>query len=158
MDCSPPGSIGVCPWGLSRQEYWSELPFPPPGDLCDPGFEPTSLGPPALAGGFFPTVPRGKARKLDITCQLKSLKIFFYSRSLLVIYLYIAMCTCQSGGSVVKNPPASAGDAKDAGSIPGSGRSSGAGHTNPLQYCSLENPIDRGASWAVHGVTKFRHD
>ena len=77
--------------------------------------------------------------------------------SLLVIYLNIAMCTCQSDGSVIKNP-ASAGDAKDAGSVPGSRRSPGAGHSNPLQYSCLENPIDRGAWWAVHGVTKFRRD
>ena len=38
---------------FSRQEYWSELPCPPPGDLPDPGMEPASLMPPALAGGFF---------------------------------------------------------------------------------------------------------
>ena len=39
--------------GLSRQEYWSGLPHPSPGDLPDPGIEPTSLKFPALAGGFF---------------------------------------------------------------------------------------------------------
>jgi len=56
---------------------------------------------------------------------------------------------------VVKNPPANAGDARDAGSIPGSGRSSGGGKGNPLQYSCLENPVDRGAWWAtVHGVTQ----
>ena len=41
--------------GFSRQEYWSGLPFPPPGDLPDPGIEPASLMPPALAGRFFTT-------------------------------------------------------------------------------------------------------
>ena len=41
--------------GFSRQEYWSELPFPPLGDLPDSGIEPTSLTSPALAGGFFTT-------------------------------------------------------------------------------------------------------
>ena len=41
--------------GFSRQEYWSGLPCPPPGFLSDPGFEPTSLRPPALAGRFFTT-------------------------------------------------------------------------------------------------------
>ena len=46
------------------------------------------------------------------------------------------------GGSVVKNPPASAGDD---GSIPGSGRSLGEGNGNPLQYSCLGNPVDRGA-------------
>ena len=45
---------------FSRQEYWSELPFPPPGDLPDPGIEPTSLASPVLAGGFFTTAPPGK--------------------------------------------------------------------------------------------------
>ena len=39
--------------GFSRQEYWSGLPCPPPGDLPDPGIEPVSLLSPALAGGFF---------------------------------------------------------------------------------------------------------
>jgi len=53
---------------------------------------------------------------------------------------------------VVKNPPANAGDM---GLIPGSGRSSREGDSNPLQYSSLENPMDRGA-WpaTVHGVAK----
>ena len=47
--------------GFSRQEYWSRLPFPPPGDLPDPGNEPKSLVSPALPGGFFTTEPPGKA-------------------------------------------------------------------------------------------------
>ena len=46
---------------------------------------------------------------------------------------------------VVKNPPANAGDVKDAGLIPGSGRSPGGEHGNPLQCSCLENPLDRGA-------------
>ena len=59
------------------------------------------------------------------------------------------------GGSVVKNPPANAGDIRDTGSIPGSGRSSGGGHGNPLQYSCLENPMDRRAWQAtVHRITK----
>ena len=53
---------------------------------------------------------------------------------------------------VVKSPPANVGDA---GSIPGSGRSPGSRHDNPLWYSCLENPMDRGAWWAtVHGVAK----
>ena len=56
---------------------------------------------------------------------------------------------------VVKNPPASAGDIRDAGSIPESGGSPGGGHGDPLQYSCLENPMDGGAWRAtVHGVTK----
>ena len=56
---------------------------------------------------------------------------------------------------MVENLPANAGDIRDAGSIPGLGRSSGGGHGNPFQYSCLENPMDRGAQWAtVHGVAK----
>ena len=56
---------------------------------------------------------------------------------------------------VVNNPSANAGDARDLGSIPGLKRSPGGGHGNPLQYSCLENPMDRGAWWAmVYRVTK----
>ena len=58
---------------------------------------------------------------------------------------------------VVKNLPANAGDIRDVGLIPGSGRSPGGGNGNPLQYSCLGNPMDRGAWWAtVHGVAKSR--
>ena len=58
---------------------------------------------------------------------------------------------------VIKNPPATAGDARDTGSIPGSGRSPGGGHGNPVKYSCLENPIDKGVWWVtVHGITKSR--
>ena len=57
------------------------------------------------------------------------------------------------GGSVVKNPPANAGDR---GLIPGSGRSLGEGSGNPLQYSCLGNPMDRGAWRAtVYGVAQL---
>ena len=56
---------------------------------------------------------------------------------------------------VVKNPPADAGELRDMGSTPGSGRSSGGGHGNLLQYSCLENPMDREALWATaQRVTK----
>ena len=59
------------------------------------------------------------------------------------------------GGSVVKNPPANAGNSGDIGLIPGSGRSPGEGNGNPLQYSCLGNPMDRGVLWATdHGVAK----
>ena len=56
---------------------------------------------------------------------------------------------------MVKNPPANAGDVRDAGSIPGWGRSPGGGHGSPLRCSCLENPVDGGA-WraAVQGVAK----
>ena len=46
--------------GFSRQEYWSGLPFPPPGELPDPGIEPTSPTSPVLAGKFFISASPGK--------------------------------------------------------------------------------------------------
>ena len=46
---------------------------------------------------------------------------------------------------MVKNLPAYAGDIRDVGWVPGSGRSPGGGHDNPFQYSCLENPMDRGA-------------
>ena len=53
---------------------------------------------------------------------------------------------------VVKNPPANAGDLRDADLIPGSGRSPREGNDNPLQYSCLKNPLDRGVWCAtVHG-------
>ena len=56
---------------------------------------------------------------------------------------------------MVKNPPANAGDTRDAGSVPGSERSPGEGSGNPLQYSCLENFMDRGAWRAtVHEVAK----
>ena len=59
------------------------------------------------------------------------------------------------GGSVVKNPPANKGDARDMGLISESGRSPGVGIVNPLQYSCLENSMGRGAWRAtVYGVTK----
>ena len=59
------------------------------------------------------------------------------------------------GGTVVKNPLVSEADTGDTGSIPGSGRSPGGGHGNPLQHSCLENSMDRGA-WrgTAHGVSK----
>ena len=50
---------------------------------------------------------------------------------------------------VVQNPPANAGDVRDAGSVPGSRRLPAGGHSYPLQYSCLENPMDRGAQGLV---------
>ena len=56
MDCSPPGSSVR---GIFRQEYWNELPFPPPGDLPDPGIELTS---PALQEDSLPLSHQGSPK------------------------------------------------------------------------------------------------
>ena len=63
---------------ISRQEYWSGLPFPSPGDLPDPGIEPESLVSPALAGGFFTTEPPGKPPLSEGLCSNIWVKIFLF--------------------------------------------------------------------------------
>ena len=60
---------------------------------------------------------------------------------------------------VVKNPPASAGDVREVGSVLRWGGSPGGGNGTPPQYSCLENPTDRGAWWAtVCGFARVRHD
>ena len=71
------------------------------------------------------------------------------------VYYETVLCQGFPGGTMVKNRPANAGDARDMGLIPGLGRSPGEGNGNPLQYSCLENFMDRGACWwTVHVVTK----
>ena len=57
---------------------------------------------------------------------------------------------------MVNNPLANAGEAGDSGSIPGSGRSSGEGNDNPLEYSCLENSMDRGTWWAIQSMVLQR--
>ena len=118
--------------GFPRQEYWSGLLIPLPGDLPSPGIELLSL---TLAGGFFTTgiLYLGSPCKGAIILQLRIERGF-------------------PGGSDGKE---SAWIAGDPGSISGLGRCPGKGHDNPLQYSCLVNPMDRGAWQAtVHGVAK----
>ena len=80
---SHPSRVGLdtTPWtvllqvsqsmGFSRQEHWSRLLFPSPGDLLDPEIEPTSLVPQALAGRFFTTEPLGNISCLNKPIALK---------------------------------------------------------------------------------------
>ena len=67
---------------------------------------------------------------------------------------------CFPGGAVVKNLPASVRDTRDAGSIPGSGRSSGVRNSNPLQYFCLRNLMNRGAWKTIQsmGSQRVGHD
>ena len=72
-----------------------------------------------------------------------------------MLALVCLLLLCFSGGLVVKHLPTNAGEARDMGSIPGSGRSPGAGNSNPLQYSCLGNSMDRGAWWTtVHDIAK----
>ena len=75
--------------------------------------------------------------------------------SLLIFCMLVQTYLGFPGGSVVKNPPATAGEARDVGSIPGLRRFPGGGHSNPLQYSCLENLMDRRAWRAtVYGFAK----
>ena len=118
--CQAPLSMG-----FSRQEYWSGLPFPSPGDLPNPGIEPASeySSPvsPALAGRFFTTTPLGKFLHDILSQPLFPSPNVFLSR-------------WHSGKASACN----AGNLGVRASIPGLGRSPGKGNGNPLQYPRLE--------------------
>ena len=139
--------------GFSRQEYWSKLPCPPPGDLPNLGIELESLLPPALAGRFFTTsitwkAPASSSGTHLLRCVIRGLPRCLSSKE----------STCNAG---------------DSGLNPGSVRSPGGGHSNPLQYglqsrgservrhswrdwaCThiIKNPVDTRTWWdTVHGV------
>ena len=70
-DCVIPWTVALqtpLSMGFSRQEYWKALPFPPPGDLPNPGIGLKSLTSPALAGGLLTTVPPGKPQIFQSVC------------------------------------------------------------------------------------------
>ena len=89
------------------------------------------------------------------------IKIYYLSTCHLSIYLsvylssiiYLSILWASQVGLVVTTLPANAGNTRDLGWIPGSGRSPGVGNSSPLWYSCLENPMERGAWWATdHGV------
>ena len=104
--------------GFSRQEYWNGLPLPSPGDLPDPGIEPSSLMSPALAGRFFTISTTWEGQRTSAIHMDSHASL---GRGFL-------------GGSEVKNSLANAGDM---GLILGSGRSPREGNGNPFQYSFL---------------------
>ena len=75
--------------GFSRQEFWSGLPFPTPGDLSNPGIEPESPASPALAGRSFITEPPGKPISLVLPYNVPLKYKLFYFLNLFVLYLRI---------------------------------------------------------------------
>ena len=128
--------------GFSRQEYWSGVPSPSPkGGLYANKKQQVALHPVnfRLLNNIQREIQQAKER-----LQLKRIQ---------QAYLFLNQDLGFSGVSVVKNPPANAGDAD---LIPGSGRSPGEGNGNPLQYSCLENSMDGGAWQATHGVAKSR--
>ena len=98
-----------------------------------------------------------------VPCQNRNkneMKRSYQTMSLKHMLNTITKSRCSSKGAsqvalVVENPPANVGDIRDSGLIPGSGRSPGGGHGNPLQCSCLENPMDRGAWRAtIHRVAR----
>ena len=114
--------------GFSRKEYWSELPSASPGDLSNPGIEPTSLAWQA------DSLPRSHLGSHVCVCVCVCLCV-----CVKLSYFAIEQKFSQGfpGGSEGKASTCNAGDW---GSVPGLGRSSGEGNGNPLQYSCLENP------------------
>ena len=149
-NCSlPDSSLSM---GFPRQEYWSGLPFPPPGDLPDPRTTAVSVSSLQWQVGSLPLAPPRKLLFVWVTPQFTNSELVLWK---VVQGLFICILWASQVARVVKNLPANAGDVREAGSIPGLGRSPGGGNGNPLQYSCLENPMDRGALWAtVHRVAK----
>ena len=140
---------------FSRQEHCSGLPFPSPvkKEITE------------LKRKYFFKKGKRKINELKGFSQHLLLSVFFiliiladmrwYLVVLISIYLINNDIEGFPGGTVVKNLPPNAGDTREAGSIPGLGRSPSVGNGNPLQYSCLENSKDRGAWRAtVHRVTK----
>ena len=97
----------------------------------------------------------GSLSDMDVKIATSSLSMHKTFRVRLKFLITFPRILGFPGSSMVKNPPANSGDARDIGSIPRWGRSPGEGNGNPLQYSCLENPMERGAWWAtVHVVTK----
>ena len=109
---------------FSRQEYWSRLSSPTPGNFPNLGIKPRS---PALQADSLPSETLGSP---ITSCESTIISGF-------------------PGDSVVKNPPANAEDAGDSSLIPGSERFLGELNGNLLQYSCLENSMDRGVWWAT---------
>ena len=112
--------------GFSRQEYWSGLPCPPPRDLPNPEIKPASQ---------ISCIDRWVLYHWA-TWEAHLINYITYIQGKMTEPLKVRQINCSK---------ASAWNAGDLGSIPGSGRSPGEGNGNPLQYSCLENPMDRGA-------------
>ena len=143
------------PWTIqfmdfSRPEYWSEQPFPSPGDLPNPGIEPRS---PTLQAGSLPAEPQEKPWIIFHHVDTPHFVYPFIHQICILLSIQPYLVVGFLGSSVSKESIYNAGDP---GLIPGSGRSPGEGNGNPLRYSYLGNPMDEGAWRAtVRGVTKI---
>ena len=153
--------------GFSRQEYWSGLPCPPPGDLPNPGIKPESLhllhcrqilytlSHPGSPGTIIPWFSHGHTIWGNI--ELKSIISITWCQDFWKLSVLICMVNSYRLPQWLssKESTCKAGDRGDVSSVPGVGRWPGGGKDNPLQYSHLGNPMDRG-TWqaAVHQVPK----
>ena len=132
--CQAPLSMG-----FFRQEYWSELPCPPPEDLPYPGIKLVSLMSPVSAGRFFSSRATLEAHKF-FPLDFKSLNfgsftsLIWILQSLTTTVLFL--CFCMSSRFYFP----------------------GEGNGNLLQYSCLENSKDRGAWWESMGLQRVGHD
>ena len=149
--------------GFLRQEYWSGLPFPAPGNLPNPDIKPAS---PTLAGGFFTTVPPGNPhcdfkfimfdnRSIRLEWQLTNLPSPTFPSK----YLLKGLPWWSGGFPGGSDSEESAHNVGDLDLISGPGRSPGEGNGNPHQYSCLENSMDREA-WGAKSMMsqRVRHD
>ena len=144
--------------GFSRQEYRNG--FPSPGDLPNPGIESTS---PALQADSLPLSHQGSTCLILLRLQHpKSDWQTKHAGGVLHHGEAIGEWTeeCFLGDSVVKNPPANAGDARHMGFNLGSWRSPGVKNGNQLQYSCLGNPMDRGdwRGYSLWGCKEVGHN
>ena len=138
--------------GLFWQEYWSGLPFLPPGDLPDLGIEPVSPKSPTFHQvGFLSAEPPEKLHYNNKKWESHMFTV--RAHSVLVLSTLIAAICSFPGGTSGKEPACQCRRHKRYRfHLP-----PGGGHGNPLQCSCLENPMDRGAWWAtVHRVAKSR--
>ena len=142
MDNSPPG---FSVHGISQTRILEWVAISSSRGSSRPRDQTVSFVSPALVGGFFTTAPPQKP--LNMVRNVKA--------SIAVQHIHIFSGILPQGALVVKNLPVNAGDTRDTASIPGLGRSPGAGSGHPLQYSCLGNPMDRAAWWAtVHRVAE----
>ena len=175
------GAHGLHSWGSQALEHrlsgcgqWAEL----PRSMWDPPGSGIELQSPPLVGRFLTTEPAGKLSFKDGSRRMnrqgrqrsrqrwrrKARRLNYHRAQRRVLQReessVLLGAAEKSPGTfqvalVVKNPPANAGDVRDTSSTPGSGRSPGEGNGNPFQYSCLENPTNRGSSWAtVHSVAE----
>ena len=145
--------------GFPRQECWSGLPFPSPGDLSNQGSNPSLLHCRRIFLQFKPpgkpNLKGTKAQWNGATDVLDLCLPFNYDITLFIHFIFWVFLCLHSIFPGRSDSKASAYNVGYPGLIPGSGRSPGEGNGNPLHYSCLENPMDWG-SWkaAVPGVAK----